>query len=204
MAVASGERAAQEGPVRYEAAAKAWPSAVEAAQEAKIRAEIAEQLLAAQKAEAEKAWIEAKAAAERVLVLKPGHAEAGALVKRISKNWRPESATKDRPWENSLGMKFVPVPGTRVLFSIWDLRVRDYAAYATAATGVDGKWRNPGFPQNDVHPVVYVSWDEAKAFCEWLTRKGWGDGELGQGQRYRLLTDSEWCWKPGFHRLNVY
>ncbi|HEV2972268.1 MAG TPA: formylglycine-generating enzyme family protein [Pirellulales bacterium] len=32
-------------------------------------------------------------------------------------------------------------------------------------------WRDPGFPQTDVHPVVDVSWNDAVAFCKWLSEK---------------------------------
>lgn len=45
-------------------------------------------------------------------------------------------------------------------------------------------WRNPGFPQTDEHPVVNVSWNDAAAFCEWLSRK--------EGKTYRLPTEAEW------------
>ena len=30
-------------------------------------------------------------------------------------------------------------------------------------------WREPGFPQQDNHPVVQVSWNDAQAFCAWLS-----------------------------------
>ena len=53
--------------------------------------------------------------------------------------------------EKRLGLKFVPVPGTRVLFSVWDTRVQDYAAYAATSSGVDGVWRSPGFEQGETH-----------------------------------------------------
>jgi formylglycine-generating enzyme required for sulfatase activity/type 1 glutamine amidotransferase len=45
-------------------------------------------------------------------------------------------------------------------------------------------WRNVGFPQTDEHPVVCVSWNDALAFCEWLSRK--------EGQTYRLPSEAEW------------
>lgn len=32
-------------------------------------------------------------------------------------------------------------------------------------------WRNPGFEQKGDHPVVFVSWNDARAFCTWLSRK---------------------------------
>ena len=58
----------------------------------------------------------------------------------------PADATKDNPFVNSLGMRFVPVPitggpsdGKRVLFSVWETRVKDYAAYAADDADVDAK-----------------------------------------------------------------
>jgi hypothetical protein len=112
------------------------------------------------------------------------------------------------PWENSLGMKFVPVPGTAVLFSVWDTRVKDFEAFVRA-TGRDATadmytlrpngwkprgdtWRNPGFAQGPTHPVCGVSWDDAKAFCAWLTAKERAEARLGPAQEYRLPTDAEW------------
>ena len=96
---------------------------------------------------------------------------------------------------NTLGMPFVPVPGTEVSFCIWETRVKDYAAYAAANAGVDGSWKKPfgdKFKQEDTHPVVHVSWEDAQAFCEWLTKKEMAEGKIKAGQKYRLPTDAEW------------
>lgn len=45
-------------------------------------------------------------------------------------------------------------------------------------------WRNPGFAQTDSHPVTNVSWNDAMAFCDWLSKK--------EGAEYRLPTEAEW------------
>ena len=54
----------------------------------------------------------------------------------------PVTATREDPWTNSLGMKFVPVPKTNVLFSIWETRVRDFEAFFQADTAVLPDWRS--------------------------------------------------------------
>jgi serine/threonine protein kinase len=106
-------------------------------------------------------------------------------------------ASRERPWENSLEMKFVPVPGTEVLFCIWETGLQDYEAYAKAATGVDDSWRRPGFEQGRDHPVVYVSWDDAQGFCKWLTEKERKAGLIPAAASYRLPKDLEWSCAVG-------
>jgi len=114
-----------------------------------------------------------------------------------------------RPWTNSLGLRLVPVSATAVWFAVWETRVQDFAAFAEATHHEAGSpmyglvsnrwellpdrsWRNPGFPQEGTHPVVGVSWEDARAFCRWLTTREQGLGLLTPRQRYRLPTDLEW------------
>ena len=112
------------------------------------------------------------------------------------------SATKGTT--NTLGMTFVPVPGTQVQFCVHETRVADFAAFIADSSTFDYSngaepftldtddwnqrsgfsWKKPGFPQTDDHPVTCVSWEDAQAFCKWLSRK--------EGRTYRLPTDHEW------------
>ena len=86
--------------------------------------------------------------------------------------------------------KLLPVPGTDVLMSKTEFTVGEWKLYSRAA-GLP-EWQQPGswkqaalrFVQNDDHPVVYVSWKQAKEFCVWLSKK--------TGKKWRLPTDAEW------------
>ena len=113
----------------------------------------------------------------------------------------PVTASKEAPFVNTLDMKFVPVPitggptgGERVLFSLWETRVQDYEVFAQETQRA---WPKPQFEQGRTHPVVKVNWDDAHAFCAWLTEREHKLGKLGAAQRYRLPSDHEWSCAVG-------
>jgi hypothetical protein len=117
----------------------------------------------------------------------------------------PVAATKEQPYVNTLGMKFVPVPieggptdskssGKRVLFCMHETRKGDYRKHAEAVRGVNDKWKSITYwdvpvSQKDDHPVVNVNYEDAVAFCDWLSKT--------EGREYRLPTDHEWSCAVG-------
>src|SRR6202166_4025480 len=68
----------------------------------------------------------------------------------------------------------------------------DYDAGSKCVTFESGKWeehserswRNPGLPQAGSPPAVCLSWNDAKAYVDWLSK--------ATGKSYRLLTEAEW------------
>jgi formylglycine-generating enzyme required for sulfatase activity len=137
------------------------------------------------------------------------------------------TATTAQPWVNSLGMKFVPVPETKVLFSVWETRRRDFEPYRAADRGSFSAWRedqarivrlmderistmdasgqltheatweNPGIALTPDHPAGGIHIRDAQLFCVWLTWRERSEGRLPPGWRYRLPTTAEWLTAAG-------
>lgn len=84
---------------------------------------------------------------------------------------------------NSLGMKFVEVPVERgkLWVSVYETRLKDYEGFVR---GTGHPIVKPDFHQSASHPVVNVNWNDARAFCAWLSAK--------EHRHYRLPTDREW------------
>ncbi len=111
------------------------------------------------------------------------------------------AATKDAPFVNTLGMKCVPVPitggptdGQPVLFSVWETRVQDYEVFSQETIRL---WPKVQFEQGPTHPAVNVTWEDATAFCAWLTERERKVGKISAGEAYRLPSDHEWSCAVG-------
>ena len=72
----------------------------------------------------------------------------------------------------------------------YEVTVRQYAEFVKETGHKAGScrfaesWENPGFKQNNDHPIVCVSWDDASTYAYWLSVK--------TGHEYRLLTEAQW------------
>jgi len=60
----------------------------------------------------------------------------------------------------------------------------EYSAFAAETGRREEPWTHPGFVQDDRHPVVNVSHEDALAYIAWLNGK--------TGQAYRLPSEAEW------------
>jgi formylglycine-generating enzyme len=159
---------------------------------------------------ADASYSEAVRQGHALLVSRFGASAPGALAQTSGRVSAPVPSGSDgkaaASFENTIGMRLMPVPAGSFLmggtspFADADEarahRVEIAQAFFMAATEVTnaqyeqfapehrrerGRYR---FSKADDEPVVLVSWDDATAFCAWLSRK--------EGRLYRLPTEAEW------------
>jgi serine/threonine protein kinase len=152
-------------------------------EEAKVNLKLTEELIGLSSKEGE---AKAKAALFEALNSQGRQYEAMALSSTLGDFW------KDRKKDLSvipelvrrLEAKMLPVPGTKILLSKTEFTVAEWKLYLKAEGLPDWKQPSTEFEQNDEHPVVNVSWNDAKKFCEWLSKV--------TGKEWRLPTNAEW------------
>lgn len=66
----------------------------------------------------------------------------------------------------------------------WECITWNFEEDSWGARDTIWSWDDPGFEQDDTHPVLCVSFTDAQAYVAWLSEQ--------TGQPYRLLTDVEW------------
>jgi tetratricopeptide (TPR) repeat protein len=169
-----------------------WPDALTAyklslelgeIEEAKVNLRLTEELIALASKDGD---AKAKAALFEALNSQGRQYEAMALASTLGDFW------KDRKKDLSvipelvrrLETKMLPVPGTKILLSKTEFTVGEWKLYLKAEGLPDWKQPSKDFEQNDEHPVVNVSWNDAKKFCEWVSKV--------TGKEWRLPTNSEW------------
>ncbi len=98
-----------------------------------------------------------------------------------------------RPWVNGLQQTLVPVGDLMV--SEYEVTVKNYREFVEQKNYT--RPRSVNFTQDDKHPVVGVTRDDAIRFCEWLTEKERNEQRIATNHSYRLPTDSEWSLMAG-------
>lgn len=100
----------------------------------------------------------------------------------------PLPSLLDGCFTNSMGMAFVPVPGSSLLFAVWETRSAEYEAFQRTVLPQP----KPSAATDPALPASNMKWEEAQLFCQWLTAKERQEGLLSASDTYRLPTDREW------------
>jgi serine/threonine-protein kinase PpkA len=147
----------------------------------------------------------AKMAFDRVLQIAPGNKDAVAGLKLAAAVGKPGYLFSDNEGARQAGPALViaTLGGKRLAVARGETSVAEFRRFWAAEgsrtraarpscrdreslfrSSRSRSWQDPGIKQGADHPVVCVSWDDAKAYADWLSK--------ATGKRYRLLSSSEW------------
>jgi formylglycine-generating enzyme required for sulfatase activity len=115
-----------------------------------------------------------------MVVLPAGRFLMGSSRAEADQLGRP--ANKYMVWERPQHSVTIAAP---LAFAATPITRRQYAQFAAEAgeAGAGAAWQSPGIQQGDDDPVVKISWAQAQAYAEWLSRRS--------GHAYRLPSEAE-------------
>lgn len=110
---------------------------------------------------------------------------------RISNNMLRFTDSRLLKWsvEDAYKYAYIPVMGAGedIYISRTEVTNEEYAEYIKATgASAPGNWTNGSYTSDGAqYPVNYVSYEDAKEYCEWLT-------DNNENDLYRLPSESEW------------
>ncbi|HSX61087.1 MAG TPA: SUMF1/EgtB/PvdO family nonheme iron enzyme, partial [Tahibacter sp.] len=143
----------------------------------------------------------AKAAYDKALLIDPGNAAAQEGLRKLPAIGSAGFVFRDRLDDGAPGPELVVLPGARIAAGRYELTRGEFRRYWGAGGAGASKevscrdresvfrsskkrgWQNPDIEQDDSHPVVCLSFDQAQGYVRWLSQR--------TGKTYRLMTSAE-------------
>ena len=119
-------------------------------------------------------------------------ASSGSVISRpvASRAGTQRGPMTGKPWTSpSSGMEFVWIDALKIWVGKYEATNGEYRK---KVPGHDSKDYEGNSLNGDRQPVVYINFDDAKAYAEWLTERDRAAGRLPAGYRYRLPSEQEW------------
>lgn len=155
----------------------------------------------ARKAAAEWDKVAAQAAYDKALMIDPGNAVAQEGLRKLPSIGSAGFVFSDKLDDGAPGPEMVVLPGDRVAVGRYEVTRAEFRRYWSSGGSRESKevscrdresafrsskkrgWQNPDIQQEDSHPVVCVSFDQAQGFARWLSQRS--------GKTYRLMNSAE-------------
>jgi hypothetical protein len=155
----------------------------------------------ARKAAAEWDKVAAKAAYDKALLIDPNNAAAQEGLRKLPSIGSAGFVFRDKLDDGGQGPDMVVLPGNRIAAGRYEVTRGEFRRYWSAGGAKGTKevscrdresvfrsskkrgWQNPDIEQDDSHPAVCVSFDQAQGYVRWLSQRS--------GKTYRLMTSAE-------------
>jgi len=155
----------------------------------------------ARKAAAEWDKVAAKAAYDKALLIDPNNAAAQEGLRKLPSIGSAGFVFRDKLDDGAQGPELIVLPGNRIAAGRYEVTRGEFRRYWSAGGAKGTKevscrdresvfrsskkrgWQNPDIEQDDSHPAVCVSFDQAQGYVRWLSQRS--------GKTYRLMTSAE-------------
>ena len=145
--------------------------------------------------------VAAKAAYDKALLIDPSNAVAQEGLRKLPSIGSAGFVFRDLLDDGGQGPDLIVLPGNRIAAGRYEVTRGEFRRYWSAGGAKGAKevscrdresvfrsskkrsWQSPDIEQDDAHPAVCISFDQAQGYVRWLSQRS--------GKTYRLMTSAE-------------